>query len=154
MSQALILGGTKGLGQAWVGQCRDHDIYPVITGRSVVNEVGESGAHIRLDLCQEESISQAFQDVIALSGLFNGDLRYIFWVAGAGFQGRLADQTPQQIRDMYQLTDIDPSIFFSQLLRERHCFDSHYMLVTVSLSSAWRIRSNETVYGGAKSTPS
>ena len=148
--QALIIGGTKGLGRALADQCQNGEIFPIITGRTLVTMHGMIEEYVQLDLCDEESIDQAVKDITKLNGGRYGEIRYVFWAAGAGLQGRLVDQTSEQIEHIYQLTVVGPTKFFSQFFQARLDYGVPLHLVTIASSSAWRTRSNETVYGGAK----
>ena len=97
MKQALILGGTRGLGLslAWEGYTRQ--VRPIITGRSAdlqtLASFPPSYAFFKLDLSNPESVEQIGRRKAE-------PIDYLFWVAGNFYRGPFDQTSPEILESM------------------------------------------------------
>ena len=143
---ALILGGTKGLGLSLAGEAGAvrKNIWPVVLGRSSPYNLPFKTRSIKIDLTNQASITNFFQENIYSS------FDYIFWNAGIFLRKPLSSYSGEELDKMISTHLLGPI----QFLRLWHLLQlkskAPYHLITIASTSSWRIRENETLYCALK----
>lgn len=142
---ALILGGTSGLGLELALQSAEKGINPIIYGRSVYEKMSlfpTSARLFRVDLAKPAKIK--------VINLEDADIKYFFWVAGIFKRKSLKDTKRSEI---FQLTNVHAT-GATEFLRQFHKIavkkGKPYHLIVVASTSAYKLRENETLYCGLK----
>src|SRR3989338_8717250 len=150
MSQSLIFGGTKGLGFALAHEAAARGIEPIVTSRyaddpAVAAELPPTAARVVMDLASAGSIERAFPQ------LPQDTIDYFFWNAGI-WPGRVPfrELAPGVIDAIIATNLAGPLKLLQKFHAARVALERPYHLIAISSVSAWRIRSQETVYCASK----
>jgi NAD(P)-dependent dehydrogenase (short-subunit alcohol dehydrogenase family) len=146
----IIIGGTNGLGLELAKLAAMDDHRTLVMGRQIRPEhrrtILEHMNYWPLDLTSNDSISTALRHLgdAALLDRFS----HVVLAAGIGYQGRLTDQSFSSIDGIQAVLVSGPLKFMAGLIRQRGAKPLH--LVTISSTTATKVRDNETAYAGGK----
>ena len=143
---ALILGGTKGLGRSLAIEAIRRDIRPVVVGRSVEQCVQDEELRGALLVAGDIRDPDELVERLSAARALNAP-RYVFWVAGIFQQRGITDSgyEDDQFLNLALTHFLGPRTFLREFtMRRRGALPYH--LVTVSSTSSWRVRDNETDY--------
>lgn len=150
MKQALILGGTKGLGFALAQESAARGIQPIAAGRTADDpnigvSLPENAIRIVMDLTDDKSIEKA------LSALPYDEIDYFFWNAGT-WPGRkpFRQLSPADIDNILATNVTGPLKVLHRFHEMRVSRKRPYHLIAISSASAYLIRTHETVYCASK----
>ena len=147
--QALIVGGTKGLGLELTRWAASTDVTPIPTGRvmslEMVSTMGHGIAFEQMDVTSRQSIGTTMQ--LLRSVKWASDIRYLFYLPAIHLQGKFCEQDPEKVNELFQTTVFG----LMNVVRAFHTTQTQpYHLVVVSSTASYRILSDETAYGTAK----
>ena len=141
MKNALIVGGTSGLGLALAQQMSSEGVHVMVTGRRSPQIQGISFRY--LSLSPHANISKSFDEFVAT-------LPHIdFFVYAAGFyqQGEIQDLQDEHIAEMNMVGLEAPQMLLARILRKQE--DLHWF-ISITSTSQWTPRRDEPVYAGSK----
>lgn len=143
--EALILGGTKGLGLEIAKHAEQRSIIPVIAGRSILysKNFPKTADTFPLDISHLNAIP------IRLAAIRNSHphFDYIFWVAGVFERKPFWDMSFEAIERMTATHLLGPWKALQFILRTQA---KPFHLVTIASVSSWRLRENEAIYCALK----
>ncbi len=146
---ALIIGGTRGLGWEIAQVAHEHRVQPVVVGRKASLEPLLIGRGSVQQAIRREGATLASAK---LAGEFMDRLKetlprvtHLFYVAGLRLKGPLVKQSPGDIANVIDVSIRGIINTLSTFLERRGT--QPFQLVVVASTSAWKIRSDEAVYG-------
>lgn len=145
--RSLIVGGTSGLGLALARESLRRGVEPVVTGRRAQGSIDIDGASVRaepMDVTDPDSVQACIDRFKVKPSLA---FRYLFYTAGCGLQGSLIEESPEQIR---RVIDTSLTGYLYAVRAFMAMKGKPFHLVTVTSTTSFRVRNNETVYGAAK----
>src|SRR3989344_4773338 len=146
MERSLIIGGTRGLGRELAREARKRNTTPIILGRSagkgIPDERDAAFVEIECDLTEREPIRDCVETLLELGGI-----RYIFWNAGIFDKGRFVDKSYASLVQIFQTIVFGPLDLIRQYLASA---GEPIHLVSICSTTAYKVRSDETAYAGAK----
>lgn len=135
----LVVGGTRGLGQA-LARCFSTELNLVIvTGRQPPDTTMFGIEYRPLDLADTEAVPS-----------FVAELPFIDTIiiaAGYAQFGTLASLTPEEIKEMLQVGMFTPMYILQQILLRQRILPNY---IQITSTSAWTPRSHEPVYTAVK----
>ncbi len=152
--RSLILGGTKGLGQALAAESVRRMVTPIVVGRSAERARSDPG------LAGCELVAADLSDPRALLSVMQPDwqdIGYVFWVAGIFLRKPLTHCTIEEVAAMtatHFTGPIGALTWFHHLMQNaRPLADppgQPYHLTVIASTSSWRMREHESVYCALK----
>lgn len=154
---ALILGASKGLGQAIAAECRRREWRTIEVARSLphTGELTDDLAMLRCDLSDAEDVAQFFQ---RLGRVFPPDqnlldIAHFFWVAGTWWEGAFADMSREEMLRVIDVNFRNPMVIAQTIWDAitRSARPGHPRTFTViGSTSGVRPRRNQEVYAATK----
>lgn len=157
MGSAIVIGGTRGLGQELAKLAVRAELKTVIIGRSAADQYAAEPRELRavyrwpLDLAARgASAEESFRAPPFMREVAGEGPCYVFWTAGLGQQTPvrgLPSLDIERLVDVHLTGPIKLIKDLHRLLQERR---TPYHLVAVSSTSASRVRDGEEAYCAAK----
>ena len=142
---ALILGGTRGLGLELARVASQRGMSIVVVGRSVHeaavrSSLPEGARRIRVDFSDPGTTEY-------LQGLSFQKITHVFWVAGVFLRRSFFEMTRKEIETMTNVHLVGPTLALQRIFS----FDpAPKHLVAIASTSSWRLRKEETLYCALK----
>lgn len=132
MSNVIIIGGSSGLGN-------EISSVGVENGANVLSFSRHTDPSIDLASLTDESISALLNHT--------PDMTHLFLAAGVGYQGDLSAQSLRDIDTIIKTAITGPLQLLSKILAQQR---NPLHVVTITSTTSFKARDNETAYGAAK----
>lgn len=140
---ALIIGGTSGLGLEIGRELKNKGVSVFATGRSYQN-LPKDICFFRLDITDESARLKESLDILVQQ---LPHLHILVYAAGFHEAGRLSELNDAHIEKMILVGLTTPALLIQKLLKKQGCLDSLIMLTS---TSQWIPREKEPVYTAVK----